>query len=56
MITLNDTFDILVNSVIEKSSKKLNCLCPKYGMVSLPYLETGGDNLLPEFDRGYNYL
>jgi len=56
MISLPDTFSILVNSVSKISAKNFVKKCHNIGMIPKPYFDTGLDNNLPEFDKGYNLI
>ena len=56
MFSLDETFELLTDSVSIDSASDLVKECKRIGMTQIAYVDTGMDSTLPEFDNGYNFI
>ncbi len=54
-ISLDDSFELLTDSVINKSTQELVETFNKIGMKEIPFEVSEEEKLLPEFQNGYNH-
>lgn len=53
MFSIEETFFLLTSSVYKNSTDELIEKCKDIGMIEQPYMDTGLEENLPEFDKGY---